>query len=112
MCLFCQIVAREVPANVVYENEHVLAFKDVAPVAPCHVLVVPKKHVASVADAEAEDAMLLGHILLAGNHVARMLDVSASGYRLVFNNGRDGGQHVAHIHLHVLGGRPMRWPPG
>lgn len=111
-CLFCQVVAHQTPAQIVHETESVLAFQDIQPVAPTHVLVVPKKHVTRVADAQPEDALLLGQVLLAGAHVAQELGIAAAGYRLVFNNGRLGGEHISHVHQHVLGGRRMRWPPG
>jgi len=112
MCLFCKIVARQVPANVVLENPHVLAFHDVNPAAPTHALVVPKRHIASIHEATREDAALLGELMLAGRAVAEQLGLGESGYRLVLNTGKDAGQSVFHLHLHVLGGRPMAWPPG
>jgi histidine triad (HIT) family protein len=111
-CLFCNIVARTTPAQVVFENDHVLAFRDIRPVAPTHVLVIPKKHIVGVHDAKPEDAALLGQILLAGREVAEQLGLAARGYRLVVNQGPDAGQSVFHVHCHVLGGRPMEWPPG
>jgi histidine triad (HIT) family protein len=112
MCLFCKIALREIPSDVVLENEHVLAFKDVHPVAPSHALVIPKKHVVSMSDATREDAALLAEVLLAGPVVASILGIAQTGYRLVFNNGKDAGQSVFHMHMHVLGGRLMEWPPG
>ena len=112
MCLFCKIVAREIPSTIVFENDHVLAFKDVHPVAPSHALVVPKKHIAGIGDATREDAALLSEILLAGAEVASLLGIATTGYRLVLNHGANAGQSVFHMHLHVLGGRPMLWPPG
>ncbi len=109
-CIFCKIVQREMDAKVVYEDEHVLAFRDINPRAPTHVLVVPRKHIASLADAEAQDAELLGRVLLAGAEVARREGLGA--YRTVFNVGAGAGQTVFHLHLHVLGGRSFSWPPG
>ena len=107
-CLFCRIVAGELPAEVVYRAEAVTAFRDIAPAAPTHLVVVPDRHVGSLAD--LEDAGLGGALLAACRQVA--LEAGLSGYRVVTNVGADGGQSVAHLHLHVLGGRPMRWPPG
>jgi histidine triad (HIT) family protein len=111
-CLFCNVVARSVPAQIVFENEHVLAFRDIRPVAPTHVLVIPKKHITGVHEAEPGDVELLGQIALAARNVAEQLGLGASGYRLVMNQGQDAGQSVLHLHCHVLGGRPMAWPPG
>jgi histidine triad (HIT) family protein len=97
---------------VVLSNDHVLAFHDVNPVAPTHVLVIPKEHITSIHDVTREHATLLGELLLAGREVAEKLSLGDSGYRLVMNTGKDAGQSVFHVHLHVLGGRPMAWPPG
>ena len=112
MCLFCKIVAREIPSTIVFENEHVLAFKDVRPVAPEHALVIPKIHVVGISDATPEHAALLGELLLAAPVVAEKLGILQTGYRLVINSGPNAGQSVFHLHLHVLGGRTMAWPPG
>lgn len=111
-CLFCRLAAREVPAQIVFENEHVLAFKDIRPVAPVHCLVIPKAHVPGVADATAEHAEALSQLLLAAREVASAMGIGETGYRLVINQGPDGGQTVSHLHVHVLGGRSMAWPPG
>lgn len=111
-CLFCNVVARKVPAQILFENDFVVAFADIRPVAPTHVLVIPKKHVTGVHDATPEDVELLGRVLLAARDVAEQLGLGASGYRLVVNQGPNAGQSVLHIHCHVLGGRPMAWPPG
>ena len=111
-CLFCNIVERKTSAQIVLENEHVVAFKDIRPVAPTHVLVIPKKHVKGVHEAAAADADLLGRVVLAAREVAEQLGLAASGYRLVINQGPDAGQSVFHLHCHVVGGRPMAWPPG
>jgi histidine triad (HIT) family protein len=111
-CLFCRIVARELPSDIVHENEHVLAFRDLRPVAPTHVLVIPKRHVAAVREAEDTDVELLGHVMLGARDVARTLGLVAGGYRIVMNNGEDAGQTVFHLHAHVLAGRSLEWPPG
>jgi len=111
-CLFCKIAAKEIPAKIALENEHVVAFHDIHPQAPVHVLVVPRRHIVGVQEVAAEDAPLLAQILLAGREVAAKTGVAESGYRLVFNNGANAGQSVFHLHLHVLGGRALAWPPG
>jgi histidine triad (HIT) family protein len=111
-CLFCKIVEQKIPAKVVYEDEKCLAFDDINPQAPTHTLVVPKRHVASLAELNEVDAGLLGHLMLAGAKVARQKGIAEGGYRIVVNTGRHGGQTVFHLHLHVLGGRAMHWPPG
>lgn len=112
MCLFCKIVGREVSADVILEDDEVLAFKDVRPAAPSHALVIPKKHITSIHEAQAEDGALLGHMMLTAQQVAEKLGLGPSGYRLVVNTGRDAGQSVFHLHVHVLGGRALAWPPG
>ena len=111
-CLFCRIAAGEIPAKLVREDENVVAFRDIDPKAPTHVVVIPRRHIASVNDLEPGDAALLGEIFLAAKEIAREEGIAASGYRLVVNTGRDGGQSVDHIHLHLLGGRRHSWPPG
>ena len=112
-CIFCKIARKEIPAEIVYEDEEVMAFKDINPVAPVHVLVIPKKHISSLNDADPiEDEHLLGHLLLVAKRVADLLGISESGYRIVINTGPDAGQAVHHIHVHVIGGRQMQWPPG
>ena len=110
-CLFCKIAAGEIPAKLVHEDEDVIAFHDISPQAPVHVLVVPRRHLASLDEAVAEDGELLGRILLTIRRLARELGVE-SGYRVVNNCGASAGQSVFHIHFHLLGGRPMGWPPG
>jgi histidine triad (HIT) family protein len=109
-CLFCRIVRREIPATIVREDEHTLAFRDIDPKAPTHVLVIPKTHVASLD--QADDAATLGRLLLAAREIARSEGIDKSGYRTVINTGADAGQTVHHVHLHLLGGRDMTWPPG
>jgi histidine triad (HIT) family protein len=110
-CLFCNFVEKKMNTDVVYEDEHTLAFRDIRPVAPTHVLVVPKKHVAATRDLGDGDAELIGRVMLTATKVAAKLDLKG-GYRLVLNDGNDAGQSVHHIHVHVLGGRLMTWPPG
>jgi len=109
--LFEKIVAREIPASIVYEDDLVLAIRDINPQAPTHVLIFPKKAVPRIAEAKADDAKLLSHLLFKAAEVAKKLDLK-NGYRLVINNGADGGETVPHLHCHILGGRPMAWPPG
>ncbi len=111
-CLFCRIIAGKIPSQRVYEDDHVLAIRDINPQAPVHVLLMPKRHIASVLDAADGDAGLLGRIVLAAAQVARQEGVAQRGFRLLTNTGPDGGQAVAHLHYHLLGGRPMEWPPG
>jgi histidine triad (HIT) family protein len=110
--IFEKIIAREIPADIVYEDELVLAFRDINPMAPTHVLFVPKKSIARLSEAGAEDEKLLGHLLLKAGEVARQLGLDRGGYRLVINNGKDGGESVPHLHCHLLGGRALAWPPG
>ena len=110
-CLFCRIVAGEIPATVVHETDRVLAFRDIAPAAPTHVVVVPKEHHQDVAALSAADPELAAQVMAAGAAVAAAEGLG-DGFRLVFNTGADGGQTVFHVHLHVLGGRSMTWPPG
>ena len=109
-CLFCRIVRREIPANLVHEDEHTLAFRDVDPKAPTHVLVIPKTHVASLN--EAQDAEMLGRLMLVAASLAASEGLASDGYRTVVNTGPNAGQTVFHIHLHLLGGRKLGWPPG
>jgi len=110
--LFEKIIAREIPAKIVFEDDRVLAFEDIKPQAPTHVLIIPKKPIPRIAEAGPEDHQVLGHLLLKASAVARQLGLDRSGYRLVFNNGADGGEAVPHLHCHILGGRAMKWPPG
>jgi len=110
-CLFCRIIEGSIPSKAVYQDEQCYAFQDIDPKAPVHVLVIPRKHIASLAAAEAEDTALLGHLLSAAAEIARKNGL-ANGYRVVISTGKDGGQTVDHLHLHVLGGRAMHWPPG
>ena len=110
-CLFCKIVSGEIPCTKVYEDENSIAFADINPQAPVHILVVPKQHITSLAEAKPEDAALLGKLLEAVAKIAASTQL-AKGYRTVINTGEEGGQTVEHLHLHLLGGRAMHWPPG
>jgi len=111
-CIFCRIANGEIPAKVLHRDDHAVAFHDVAPQAPAHVLVIPVHHLGGVAEVDEAGAALAGHLLVVAANVARSLGLEDSGYRLVVNQGRDGGQSVGHLHVHVLGGRAMAWPPG
>lgn len=111
-CVFCRIVNGEIPAKIVYRDEQVVAFHDAHPQAPVHVLIVPVRHIESLAAAQPEDEGVLGRIMAVAPKVAELTGVDRSGYRLVLNVGRDAGLAVYHLHLHVLGGRRMGWPPG
>ena len=111
-CLFCRIIAGEIPASKVYEDNEIIAFDDINPRAPVHVLVVPKRHIPTINDLEPGDDTLVGRMLRRAAAIARERGVDGRGYRAVFNCNADAGQTVFHIHLHVLGGRPMSWPPG
>ncbi len=111
-CLFCRMVAGDITPDVIYETETVLAFRDINPQAPTHVLVIPKKHIETLVDIAGEDTQLMGDIMQVATKVATMEGLDESGYRTVFNCKQDGGQEVYHIHLHLLGGRSMTWPPG
>ena len=110
--LFEKILAREIPATILYEDDLVFAIRDIDPQAPKHVLIIPKKPIPRIAEAKAEDQTLLGHLLLKAAEVAGKLELNEGGYRLVINNGEDGGESVPHLHVHILGGRRMAWPPG
>jgi len=112
MTLFEKIIARQIPADIVYEDDFVLAFRDIKPGAPTHVLIVPKKVIPRIADARVEDEKVLGHLLLKAAHVAEKLGLKTTGYRLVINNGPHAGESVPHLHCHILGGRELAWPPG
>lgn len=109
--LFEKIIAREIPATIVYEDEHCLAFKDINPGAPTHLLLVPRKPIPRLADATAEDQSLLGHLMLTAARIAQAAGCG-DAFRLAVNNGAEAGQSVFHLHLHILGGRPLKWPPG
>lgn len=111
-CIFCKIIAGEIPSNKAYEDEYVLAFHDLDPKAPTHILLIPKKHFASVLELEESDGVYAAKLFQTANTLARELGLDQSGFRLVLNTGEDGGQSVAHLHMHLLGGRNLGWPPG
>ena len=111
-CIFCKIAAREIPAEILHESDRVVAFRDTDPKAPTHVLLIPKEHIASIADIEDRHGDMLADIAQAAAHLARTEGIEDSGWRLVTNVGRGAGQSVFHLHFHLLGGRPMTWPPG
>ena len=110
--IFQKIIDREIPAKLAHEDDHCIAIHDINPQAPVHVLVIPKKLIPRVAEAKADDQAVLGHLLLSAAAVAKKLGLEQSGFRVVINNGRDGGETVPHLHVHVLGGRPLAWSPG
>lgn len=111
-CLFCQIAEKHIPAKVAYEDDEVVAFHDIHPQAPVHVVVIPRRHLARVSEVTAAEAPLAGRLIVVANQLARQLGIAEPGYRLVINCNAQAGQSVFHLHLHLLGGRPMRWPPG
>lgn len=111
-CLFCKIASQKIPASIVYEDASILAFRDISPQAPTHILIIPKQHITTLNDLGTEDVPLLGHMVLTAQKLAQMEGIAESGFRLTMNCNRDGGQTVYHIHLHLLGGRAMHWPPG
>lgn len=110
--LFTKILKKEIPGTIVFEDDRAFAIRDINPKAPTHVLVIPKSIIARVSDAKASDETILGHLLTVASEIARKEGVDKTGYRLVINNGRDAGESVPHLHVHLLGGRPMAWPPG
>ncbi|HEY4001832.1 MAG TPA: histidine triad nucleotide-binding protein [Candidatus Xenobia bacterium] len=111
-CLFCRIASGEIKTDFVYQDDQVVAFRDINPQAPVHVLVIPRKHVASLDDVKDEDAPLLAHLMATLGRLGREMEVHGSGYRVVTNHGADAGQTVDHLHFHLLAGRPLAWPPG
>ena len=111
-CIFCKIVSGDIPAEKVFENDHVIGFRDLNPQAPTHVLVIPKKHISTINDLQEEDKALVGEMYLAAKQIAADEGLSDDGYRTVMNRNEQAGQTVFHIHLHLLGGRRMQWPPG
>lgn len=110
-CIFCKIINKEIPAEIVYENDDVIAFKDIQPQAPVHVLIIPKKHISSILEVDESNVDIFGKLQLAASTIARKLGVAQDGFRLVNNCGEFGGQTVDHIHYHLLGGKPLGWPP-
>ena len=111
-CLFCKIIDGDIPGDIVYETDSVLAFNDINPTAPVHVLIIPKEHIATLNDLEEKDAQTIGELILAAKKIANDKGISESGYRTVFNCNKDAQQTVFHIHLHLIAGRQMTWPPG
>jgi len=111
-CLFCKIVSGDSPAEVLYQDERAVAFADIRPQAPVHILVIPRKHLSSLDQTSAEDEALLGHLLLVGSRLAREAGIVERGFRTVINTNEDAGQTVYHLHVHIIGGRRMTWPPG
>ena len=111
-CIFCKVAAGEIPADIVYDDGEVLAFRDINPEAPVHLLLIPRRHIATLNDLSEADAALVGRLYLAGQQIAVELGVAESGYRTVINCNRDAGQLVFHIHMHLLAGRELGWPPG
>jgi histidine triad (HIT) family protein len=111
-CIFCRIAAGQIPSTKVYEDDDAFAFRDINAQAPTHVLLIPKKHIASLNEASSEDQRLLGHLMSLAPQIAKQEGISDSGFRVVVNTGTEAGQSVWHIHLHVMGGRAMHWPPG
>jgi len=111
-CIFCKIAAGQIPAKIAYQDDDVVAFHDLQPQAPTHILVIPRKHIATVNDLTPDDAALVGKLFLAARQIASEQGFAADGYRLVMNTNRDAGQSVFHIHLHLLAGRSLSWPPG
>lgn len=111
-CIFCQIADKNLPAQILFENERVLAFRDIRPQTPTHVLVIPRKHIPTINDLSPADNSLVGELVQVAQSIAKTEGIDQTGYRLVLNCNQHGGQEVYHIHLHLLGGRPMRWPPG
>ncbi len=111
-CLFCKLVARDIPADIVFEDDDVIAFRDIAPQAPTHILIIPKRHISTLNDLSEEDCALVGRLQFTAQKIAKEIGIADDGYRVVMNCNEDGGQTVYHIHMHLLGGREMSWPPG
>jgi len=111
-CIFCKIINKEIPAKLLYEDESAVAFSDINPQAPCHVLIVPKRHIDKISDLDKADDRLIGALILIAKNIAKEKGVESSGYRIVINCNKDAGQEVFHIHAHLLGGRKFAWPPG
>ena len=111
-CIFCKLINREIPAKILYEDNQIIAFEDINPQAPTHILLIPKEHFASLNDIPEEKKEILSHLLLRARNIAQELGIKENGYRIVLNTGKNSGQDVFHIHFHLLGGRRMTWPPG
>ena len=111
-CLFCNIVNKNIPCDKLIENDSIIAFRDINPQAPTHILIIPKKHISTINDLKPDDSILIGELFLIAKELAQVENINNSGFRMVFNCNEDGGQTVFHIHLHLLGGRKLSWPPG
>ncbi|MBL7069466.1 MAG: histidine triad nucleotide-binding protein [Candidatus Omnitrophica bacterium] len=111
-CIFCKIISKSIPSTIVYEDDAVMAFNDINPQAPIHAIVIPKKHIERISDLRPEDSKLISKVISAGNKIAKEKKIADSGYRFIINCNKDAGQAVFHIHMHVIGGRQMGWPPG
>ena len=111
-CLFCNIVNKNIPCDKLIENDSIIAFRDINPQAPIHILIIPKKHISTINDLKYDDSILIGEMFLIAKELAQVENINNSGFRMVFNCNEDGGQTVFHIHLHLLGGRKLSWPPG
>lgn len=111
-CIFCKIAAKEIPVQPIYEDEQLIAFPDINPAAPVHVLIIPKKHIANILELEPQDQLLMGQLLSAIKRIAEQVGLADEGFRVVMNTKENGGQTVHHLHCHILGGRAMTWPPG
>ncbi|MGH4050987.1 MAG: histidine triad nucleotide-binding protein [Clostridium sp.] len=111
-CIFCKIIKKQIPSDIVYEDDKVIGFKDISPEAPVHVVIIPKKHIADLNCLEKYESEIIGHIFMVARQIAKTLGVAEDGYRIVNNCGRQGGQTVGHLHFHLLGGRMLKWPPG
>lgn len=111
-CIFCKIIKGEIPSEKVYEDNQVISFKDINPEAPFHVLIIPKKHISTINELTENDEQLIGHVYTAAAKIAKQFNIDESGYRIVSNCGKDGGQTVGHVHFHFLAGRTLSWPPG
>lgn len=111
-CIFCKIIKGEIPSEKVFENENVIAFKDISPAAPVHILIIPRKHISSINDIEDDDVNIIGEVFLAAKEIAKKLGIVEDGYRVVSNCGEKAGQTVMHLHYHLIGGRKLTWPPG
>jgi len=111
-CIFCKIINKDIPTNIIYEDDKVVAFNDINPQAPLHVLIIPKEHISSISNINEENSNLIGHIHLVANIIAKREGLQERGFRIVNNCGVEGGQTVPHLHFHILGGRQMKWPPG
>jgi len=111
-CIFCEIVKKQIPCEIIYEDDSVIGFKDISPQAPVHVIIIPKVHISNINDISEDESDVIGHIFIAAKKIAKDLGISETGYRIISNCGEDGGQTVQHIHFHLLGGRMLKWPPG